>query len=279
MESVTQAFLGFIGGSSTLAISFPEDISSEGLEILQTGLTYQTPFGESPAFSLLEVKSKNTYRVLCCQMHGWRWGVTRAQASQQVFWVFQQAGVKKVISEGGVGSLNILLDPLDIVIPDDYLDFSLRKDVGLGTNHLLIMRQPVCPHLSSLLLKTAVKYPLNRVFKRGVYVVTDGRHFESPSEVKMFKNFGGDIIGQSFVPEVYLAREIGVCFAGIYLVVNYGEGLVEDWDYPTLRTIFYEDAHRVGKIILEFMKNLAIDKPTCSCLNFRKPTLLEKVYK
>ena len=50
-------------------------------------------------------------------MHGWRRGVKRADASLQMFWVFAEAGVRKVIADGGVGSLNHLLDPRDVVIP------------------------------------------------------------------------------------------------------------------------------------------------------------------
>jgi 5'-methylthioadenosine phosphorylase len=58
-----------------------------------------------------------------------------------------------------------------------------------------------------------------RVFIRGTYAVTDGRHFESPAEVAMM-NGQADIVGQSIAPEVYLAREIGACYAGTVL---YGE--------------------------------------------------------
>ncbi|MDA8212956.1 MAG: phosphorylase, partial [Clostridia bacterium] len=64
-------------------------------------------------------------------MHGWRRGVSRADASRQVFWVFRQAGVKKILAEGGVGSINHLLRPRDVVIPNDYIDMSMRKDVEL----------------------------------------------------------------------------------------------------------------------------------------------------
>ena len=44
---------------------------------------------------------------------------------------------------------------------------------------------------------------------------TDGRHFESPAEIAML-NGHADIVGQSICPEVYLAREIGACYAGLY---------------------------------------------------------------
>ena len=147
-------------------------------------------------------------RVLTVRMHGWRSGVTRADASRQVFWVFREAGVKRIISEGGVGTVNKLLDLRDFIIPDDYLDLSVRKDVMLDGRYLLIMRDALCPEMREALIRATKKRFDGRVFTRGTYAVTDGRHFESPAEVAMMSGHA-DIVGQSIAPEVYLAREIG----------------------------------------------------------------------
>lgn len=75
-------------------------------------------------------------------MHGWRphEGIRRGEASQQLFWVFKEAGVKKIFAEGGVGSINRLLELRDLVIVDDYIDHSMRQDIGLGGPYLLSMR-------------------------------------------------------------------------------------------------------------------------------------------
>lgn len=278
MEKIPEAALGLIGGSSSLSIDFPQDLQDPDFDVLAKDAVYQTPYGESPPFTVMQVRGKSQYTALTCRMHGWRSGVSRANASRQIFWVFQQAGVKKVLAEGGVGSLNTLLDPRDILIPHDYIDNSLRKDVDLGTPQLLIMRQPLCPELRSLLFKVAEANPLKRVFNRGVYVVTEGRHFESPAECQMMKNWGGDIVGQSLCPEVYLAREIGACFAGLYVVVNYGEGIVKDWEYQELQDIFYDEAPKLARMLAEAMKLIDLEHSECSCASLRKPTLLKKVY-
>ncbi len=275
---VDKALLGFIGGSGTLSLNFPQDLEDSSFIILKQEIIYETPFGDSPPFNLFQVKGKTEYTALGCRMHGWRSGVTRARASQQVFWVFKEAGVKKVFSEGGVGSLNHLLDPRDIVVPHDYIDFSLRRVVELGTNQLLIMRQALCPYLRALLLRAAEAKPINRVFKRGIYAVTDGRHFESPSETQMLRQWGADIVGQSLCPEVYLAREIGACYAGLHLVVNYGEGIVQDWQHEELSDIYYNEAPRVARILAEVMKEATFGDNSCTCGELRKPTLLKKVY-
>src|SRR6266542_772886 len=104
--------------------------------------------------------------------------------------LFGSAGVKKILAEGGVGSINHLLEPRDVVIASDYIDQSMRKDVGLEGHYLLMMRQALCPTLRDKLICATETHPLHRVFKRGVYVCTDGRHFESPAEVAMFKGHG-----------------------------------------------------------------------------------------
>jgi 5'-methylthioadenosine phosphorylase len=83
----------------------------------------------------------------------------------------------------------------------------------------------------------------------------------------------GDIIGQSFVPEVWLARDIGACYAGIYVVVNYAEGVVEEWRHEELARIFRDDATLIGRIMLTALAALP-GGDHCRCRELRKPTLL-----
>jgi len=83
----------------------------------------------------------------------------------------------------------------------------------------------------------------------------------------------GDVVGQSFCPEVWLARDIGACYAGIYLVVNYGEGVVQEWEHDVLAQIFHEDAELMGRILLSALAALP-DDDACHCRELRKPTLL-----
>lgn len=268
---IPEVEVGLICGSSTNALSFPADLHVPGVEVLGENLVFATPYGNSPEFVYFTYSGKG---VLSCRMHGWRQGVTRGQASQQIFWVFMQAQVKAVLTEGGVGGINHLLKPRDFVIPHDYMDFSMRKDVSLGLPYLLTMRQPICPDLANILVKTVQEHnPPGNVFDRGIYVCTDGRHFESVAEVQMFKQMGGDIIGQSLCPEVYLAREIGAHYASVQLVVNYAEGIVKDWEHTELADIFYNQAVIAGNILLETINRLPREF-SCSCLALRQPTML-----
>jgi len=138
-----------IGGSGTLSSDFPKN---SGANVLADNLFFETPYGKSPAFRLCNVAGIN---FLTCKMHGWRSGVTRADSSRQIFWTFREASVKRIFSESGVGTVNHLLNPRDLIVPDDYLDLSTRKDVQLDGRYLLIMRDALCPELRGKLLDSA----------------------------------------------------------------------------------------------------------------------------
>lgn len=272
-NKIPAAGYAIIGGSSTFSIKFPDSLEEPDIEVIEDGMLFETPYGESPPLKLFKLGDKS---VLTCKMHGWRSGVSRADASRQIFWVFREAGVKNILVEGGVGAVNHLLNPRDVVIPTDYIDNSMRKDVNLGSDYLLIMRKAICPDLHASLMRAAEKVVPKRLFERGIYANTDGRHFESPAEVSVLKQWGADIVGQSICPEVYLAREIGACYAGVYLVVNYAEGIVEDWKHEELSSIFYGESEMVGRLLLDALRATGDNRSACECAGLRKPTLLKE---
>jgi 5'-methylthioadenosine phosphorylase len=272
MKEIPKSEMAFIGGSGTFALDFPEDLNLRGVKVLEKK-TFATPFGESPEFKVLEIGGEI---VLTVRMHGWRAGVQRSDASRQVYWVLEKAGTGTILSEGGVGAIRQDLRLRDFMIPDDYIDLSLRKDVHLSDRYLLIMRDPICPEITKVISKTSNRLFPERRFTRGVYAVTDGRHFESRAEVRMIETMGGDVVGQSLCPEVYLSREIGACYAGLYLVVNRAEGIEPAWSHRELKDIFYEEAMNVGRTIIESLKQIGQrGKKGCQCSKLRKKTLLK----
>jgi 5'-methylthioadenosine phosphorylase len=233
---------------------------------------FSTPFGDSPPFTLLRISGGGS--VLACRMHGWRGGVSRRAASQQVFWVFRQAGVRRILAEGGVGTIHADQAPGTLVVPDDYLDWSCRRDTALTDDYLLVMRDPLCPTLRRHLVSTArSSFPGTPVIDGGVYAVTDGRHFESRAEVRALALLGADVIGQSLAPEVYLAREIGACYAGIHQVVNRAEGVGQDWTHEELKDIFHGRASAMRDLLLQALMALP-PRDGCDCRSLRKETLI-----
>lgn len=280
MATIPAADYGLIRGSSTLSIDFPDELQDPEVELIEQEIYFSTPYGDSPSFQYMCIRNtKGDKRyVLSCKMHGWRYNVSRADASRQVFWVLREAGVSRVLAEGGVGAMNHLLNPRDIVLPHDYMDFSVRKDVGLEGQYLLVMREALCPEMRKTLQDVCTRgWDQGRIFDRGIYVNTDGRHFESPAEINAYRIAGGDIVGQSICPEVYLAREIGACYAGMYIVVNYAEGIITPWEHEELADIYYHESLHLANLMLTTLKNIPEEK-ACHCSELRKETLLKEIY-
>ncbi|HEY3317864.1 MAG TPA: MTAP family purine nucleoside phosphorylase [Coriobacteriia bacterium] len=272
-QDVPRVDFGLCGGSGTLGFDFPAGLADPRVTVFATDLVFDTPYGRSPLFTHFSIEGEHGRReALAVKMHGWRRGVKRADASLQTFWVFERAGVRKVISDGGVGSLNQLLDPRDVLVPTDFIDLTARQDIYVRGDHLLIMRRPVCPVLAEGLAARA-ENAFPRVFRRGTYLVTDGPRFESVAEVDYMRRLGGDVIGQSFAPEVVLARDIGACFAGIYIVVNYGEGVVREWEHRELKAIFADESETLSRIVLDSVAAVDLEAG-CECASLRKPSLL-----
>jgi 5'-methylthioadenosine phosphorylase len=269
--SVPIVTLAVIGGSATHAAPLSAELHP-GVGVLETELVFDTPWGDSPPFTLFELSGR---RALHVRLHGWRRGVSRGRASRQVFSVLHRAGVTRILSDAGVGSLNPLLDPGDLVIPDDFVDLTTDRDRGGAVvgDHLLIMRDAVCAAAREALRSAAARLaPGRRLFARGTYVVTEGPRFETPAEVRRLQLLG-DVVGQSFSPEVWLARDIGACYAGIYVVVNYGEGVVQEWSHGELARIFHDDAGLIGRVLLSALAELP-DDGGCRCRELRQPSLL-----
>ena len=272
-QTIPQADFGICGGSGSLSFDFPNGLRDARVKVHASDLTYDTPFGPSPTFTHFTVDGPHGKRdVLAVRMHGWRRGVKRGDASLQTFWVFNEAGVRKVLADGGVGSLNHLLDPRDIMVPNDFIDLSMKQDIYVRGDHLLIMRKPVCPDLSHHLFLGASE-TFCRVFRRGTYLVTDGPRFESVAEIDYMKRLGGDIIGQSMAPEVFLARDIGACYAGIYIVVNYGEGVVKEWEHDEMKSVFFDESETIARVVIDTVSAVDLNAD-CGCDRLRKPSLL-----
>lgn len=271
---VPPAEFGVIGGSGSLAFAFPSALGDDRVTVLAENLTFETPFGHSPTFTHFRIDGPRGERhALSVRMHGWRRGVKRRDASLQAFWVFHAAGVRKVIADGTVVGLNHLLDPADIVVANDFVDLTGAQDLYVSGDHLLIMHQPICPDLSAYLVGGA-RQAFPRVYARGTYVATEGPRFETAAEADAMRRLGGDIAGQSLSPEVFLARDIGACYAGIYVVLNYSEGAIHEWEQPDVRQSHFDQSETIARIVLDTVAEADLDAD-CGCMRYRKHSLLD----
>ena len=137
--------------------------------------------------------------------------------------VFEQEGIKYVIGTSSTGSLQKNISPGDIVVPSDYVCFD---DVTYFDNELVFITPGISQDVREALIRAAEKAGV-RLHKEGVYVNAKGPRLDTKAEVSMFSRMGFSVIGMTMAKEATLAKELGISYASICSVDNYGNGLSE----------------------------------------------------
>ena len=136
------------------------------------------------------------------------------------------------------------------------------------------MTIPYCPSLRGIIKKTALEMQIP-VHNGGTYVCTEGPRFETAAEIKMFKKLGGDIVGMTSVPEVCLARELGICYASIALVTNYAAGIAPGiLTHSEVVEMMENRIKDVRQLLLESICNLT-DSRDCHCRDFPEESTMK----
>lgn len=147
----------------------------------------------------------------------------------------KQLGVTHVIASGAVGSLRDAFRPRDLVIPDQIIDKTHRRDATFFDTAAVHVEfaEPFCPVLRRMLVESAQpdaqdrpsgaaqSMPPHRVHTRGCYVCMEGPAFSTRAESLMHRLWGGDLIGMTAMPEAKLAREAEMSYAMVALVTDY----------------------------------------------------------
>jgi len=141
----------------------------------------------------------------------------------------KKLGVSRVIATAAVGSLRPDLPPGSFAVTTDFIDFTRRRETTFYHEiddrvHHVDMTNPYCPQISGALVKSAQEMDL-QIDPSAVYICTDGPRYETPAEIRMFVNWGADVVGMTGVPEVILARELGICYGTLAIVTNYAAGI------------------------------------------------------
>lgn len=140
-----------------------------------------------------------------------------------------ELGVERVVATAAVGALDPDLAPGTAVVIDQFLDFTACRPATFheggaeGVVHVDVT-EPYCSDLGDVLEHAAGGAGLP-VRRGGTYVCTEGPRFETAAEVRAFRLLGGDVVGMTGVPEVVLARELGLCYATVATVTNAAAGL------------------------------------------------------
>lgn len=140
-------------------------------------------------------------------------------------------GVEQIIAINVVGGINPKLSPGDLCLVDDFIDFTSGRQHTFsdgskpGVQHVDLTR-PYDAKIQSALRQSAKESGI-LLHENGVYAGFNGPRFETPSEIRLAALAGATVVGMTGCPEVSLAREIGIAYASIALVVNPAAGLSE----------------------------------------------------
>jgi 5'-methylthioadenosine phosphorylase len=251
--------LGVIGGSGFYQPAFLDDVQ----EILA-----ETPYGAVKLrFGKLAGRS-----IVFLARHGSGHETLPHQLNYRAnVWALKRSGVRRIIATNAVGSLRPDLGPGAIILADQFIDFTKQRpftffEQGDAHRAHVDFTEPYCPQLRSFIQKAAVKLGM-AVNETGCYVCTEGPRYESPAEVRMFRTLGGDVVGMTGLPEVVLARELGLCYANVSVVTNWAAGLSPAaLKHTAVLDIMAKNQEKLRGLIAESLQQLPLEI-SCDCGN------------
>ena len=210
MEKVA---IGIIGGSGLYDMPRLRDRSE---------ISVETPFG-APSDSLI-LGSLAGKRVAFLARHGrgHRYMPSELNFRANIY-AMKLLGVERILSVSAVGSLKAELAPLDIVLPDQFVDRTrgrVSTFFGDGLVAHISFADPVCLDLLKQVHTASHKagFPAR---KGGTYLCMEGPAFSTKAESNLYREWGMDVIGMTNLQEAKLAREAEICYITIALVTDY----------------------------------------------------------
>jgi len=180
----------------------------------------------------------------------------------------QKLGVKYVYATAAVGSCNENYGPGEIVVVNDFLDFTKGRQLtffegeDMPVKHF-DMSDPYCSNLRSEFNNTAEDKGL-KIAGSGVYVCTEGPRFETAAEIRMFQQLGGDIVGMTGVPEVVLAKELGICYSSVAIITNWCTGMKAEVSGHEIKSSLADNKEKITEVFMNIF-NGDLDQKHCRC--------------
>ena len=241
--------LGIIAGSGLQRLNHLENIRRE---------IVRTPFGEtSCAITLGQLAGVD---VAFLNRHGYGHTLAPHQINYRAnIWALQKIGVQTVCAVGSTGSFLESIQPGQLIVPSDILDYTQgRKNTYFeGPDHPIVytdMSEPFDVTVRANLIAAAQKLQLP-VVSEAVYACTNGPRLETRAEVRRMVGDGAQVVGMTLVPEVILAKEIGLNYAAITVCTNYAAGVgdTQAHDLHQWRALREQSLTRVQQILLKWV--------------------------
>jgi len=230
-------------------------------------LDIQTPFG-APASKLISGSIAGRDIVVLAR-HGKDHCIMPTKVPFRAnIWALKESGCTHILATTACGSLREEIKPKDLIFIDQFIDFTKHRQLTFYEEKVVhtAMADPFCPELREILAETARELGISH-HKKGTNITIEGPRFSTRAESLMFRALGADIVNMTTVPEVILARELGICYAAIAMATDYDSwresGETVTWDI-ILKTMEH-NAGNVKKLLMNVVPK--IDFSDCSCGN------------
>lgn len=272
---MTEALVGVFGGSGLYQMDALQDATEHVLD---------TPYG-TPS-DVIVTGTVHGVAVAFLARHGRGHRLLPSEVPYRAnVYAMKRLGVKYVLSFSAVGSLQDNFKRLDMVLPDQFLDFTKRRDssfFGQGAVAHVSMADPVCAATVGVLARAAQAVlrqddiasdvaggeagaPADGVtlHTRGTYVCIEGPQFSSRGESEMYRTLGGGVIGMTNLPEAKLAREAQMAYATLAMVTDYDCWHPREAHVTATMALenLFKNAARAQRIAAEAIRLLGAEQP------------------
>ena len=221
-----------------------------------------TPWGE-PSSSLREGSIGGVPVVLMAR-HGRQHTIPPTQVNYRAnLWALKKAGCTHVLASTAVGSLREEIERGDLVIPDQFIDFTRSRKLSFfesfepGSPMHTAMAEPFDAGLRRIMAEelSALGY---RFHNGGTVVTIEGPRFSTRAESRMFRLWGADIINMSIATEAIMANELGVPYAAVAMSTDYDSWKEDDavtWE--AILAVAHANAEKVLELFRRVIPRLA----------------------
>lgn len=250
--------IGVIGGSGLYEM--------DGLEKVET-LDLQTPWGK-PSGEIVKGYIGGA-ELLFLPRHGRGHKIMPSNINYRAnIYAMKMLDVNWIISVSAVGSMKDEIVPGNIVIPNQFIDLTRKRESTFFVSGIVAhvsMADPVCPHLSQILFESARSSGAT-VHLGGTYICIEGPQFSTRGESELYRKWDVDVIGMTNMPEAKLAREAEICYCSMALSTDY-DCWHDDHDEVTVDSITDTLRKNVdtAKSVIKRLTASVPDKMECEC--------------
>lgn len=273
---MAQAQIGVIGGSGLYKMDALKDI--EEIEI-------ETPFGK-PSDALFLGNLEGT-SVAFLPRHNRNHTLLPSELPFRAnIYAMKKLGVEYIISASAVGSLKEEVKPLDMVVPNQFIDRTKNRVstfFGEGIIAHIAFGDPICNNLADILASAiaSLNLPDVTLHRGGTYVCMEGPAFSTKAESHLYRSWDATVIGMTNLTEAKLAREAEIAYTTLALATDY-DCWHPDHDSVTVEMIvgnLQKNAVNAQKVIQETVKRVSQNPPESdahSALKYAILTPLDK---